>query len=251
MLSSSGKAGEGSMAGGAGGAIEEWTEVEFGNCGRTRTGGQEDGSSLWAGREGRYKIVGGVRERMWTTYLALPLPNLSSSSNSSSSSLSSLPFTDPNQSSPTIYHPNTSFSSGGLSLLPETLALTILDFPTPYYLAPLGSSKLVALFNTLKTQILPLPRSTSVVPVFAIKLVEGNFGKNGRRAKRLCLLTGRVGRGERLRSVLRVCGRLELGVAKDHLVQVLAGLEVLKKEGVTHEGTLDFFRGAYPSDVQS
>jgi hypothetical protein len=235
MLSSSGKAGEGSMAGGAGGAIEEWTEVEFGNCGRTRTGGQEDGSSLWAGREGRYKIVGGVRERMWTTYLALPLPNLSSSSNSSSSSLSSLPFTDPNQSSPTIYHPNTSFSSGGLSLLPETLALTILDFPTPYYLAPLGSSKLVALFNTLKTQILPLPRSTSVVPVFAIKLVEGNFGKNGRR----------------LRSVLRVCGRLELGVAKDHLVQVLAGLEVLKKEGVTHEGTLDFFRGAYPSDVQS
>lgn len=173
------------------------------------------------------------------------------STSSSSSSLSSLPYATTDGTHPlssslhanlsaSSYLNNTLSSSSFLSpltssFLPEAQSVTILDFPTPYYLNPLGSAKLFTLLRTLKNKVLPL-RSGSIVPVYSVKLVEGNFGKGGRRAKRLCLLTGRVGRGERLRSVLRVCGRLEMSVAKDHLVQILAGLEVLRKDGITHDG---------------
>ena len=81
------------------------------------------------------------------------------------------------------------------------------DFPTPYYKSNQGADKLTLLAETLRTKVLGL-RSDQVVPVLSVQLGPGRGGK------RLALLTGRVGRGERLRGVLRVCGKLEIGVAK-------------------------------------
>lgn len=102
------------------------------------------------------------------------------------------------------------FSVGGSSLDNNTFSISIIDFPTPYYSSPQGLQKLRSLFETLRGKVLSLS-TEQVVPLYSVKLCERGLGRKGRR---LCLLTGRVGRGERLRSVLKVSGRLEMGLAK-------------------------------------
>jgi len=59
-------------------------------------------------------------------------------------------------------------------------------------------------------------RGEGVVPILSVMLVDLPGKACG---KRMGLLTGRVGRGERLRGVLKVCGRLEMGVAKVSLLE--------------------------------
>jgi uncharacterized protein GlcG (DUF336 family) len=146
------------------------------------------------GIEGTFKLVGGMREKLWTTYLAIPVSKSTAGANglgghnSSSSSLADLANSDEYDHQ-------------------QPLSVTLVDFPTPYYRSNQGAEKLALLAETLRTKVLGL-RSDQVVPVLSVQLGPGRGGK------RLALLTGRVGRGERLRGVLRVCGRLEVGVAR-------------------------------------
>lgn len=157
----------------------EWTEVTF--------GGKEENSSS-CGLEGTFKIVGGVKDRLWTTYVAVPIFD----------TLVAFPHQEhPSNISAPIHLHDTS--------------ITLVDFPTAYYTSTQGSHKLNNLFETLKTKVLAL-KSDQIIPVLAVRLTEVQAG--ARKWKRLCLLTGRIGRGERLKGVLRVCGRLEMELAK-------------------------------------
>lgn len=171
------------------------------------------------GVEGTFRVFGGVRDALWTTYLAIQT-SMTGPSTSSSSSASG--YNDD-------FSPSFSFSAA--SLPRQSLSLNVVDLCTPYYSSPQGLAKLQAMIEILQKKVIVL-QSEQIVPVLGVKLLDG-----GRRTgKRLCVLSGRVGRGERLRGVLRVCGRMDLGVARDHLIQVLAGLEAMREQGVTHDG---------------
>ncbi|CED82329.1 eIF-2alpha kinase GCN2 [Phaffia rhodozyma] len=178
----------------------EWTEVTF---------GANDENSMSCGIEGSFTIVGGVKDKLWTTYIAIPKHQ----------TIVSLPNTE----KPSIFD-----APGQL----HDTSITMVDFPTAYYSSAQGSHKLNNLFETMKTKVLAL-KSDQVVPVLAVRLTEIQTGV--KKWKRLCLLTGRIGRGERLKGILRVCGRLDIELAKDHFIQLLAGLEAMRKQGVTHD----------------
>lgn len=141
--------------------------------------------------EGTFRLLGGVREKLWTTYLAIPIPPSNHNNRDHSSSSSSL------------------VDLASTSSTHQPLSVTLVDFPTPYYSSTQGSQKLGALAATMRKKLLNF-RGEGVVPILSVMLVD----LPGKGGKRLGFLTGRVGRGERLRGVLKVCGRLEMGVAK-------------------------------------
>lgn len=169
-------------------SADNLTEITFPSSSSTYGNGNSNGGGA-GGIEGTFRLFGGVREKLWTVYLAIPVPTKIANSSSSSS------LADLAGSSSSLSHP--------------LYSVTLIDFPTPYYSASQGAQKLAALAETMRKKLLGF-RGDGVVPILSVMLVD----RPGKGGKRLGLLTGRVGRGERLRGVLKVCGRLEMGVAK-------------------------------------
>lgn len=225
-----------SAGSGAVDAPHVWAEVNFGTSLSHPVGGQTGEVEMTCGPRMTFKLLGGRRSKLWTEYLALPAESrfpddgdFDTSDDYTSWTGRSKPFIG--SSEDVLDRP-----------IPSNLNVVTIDFPAQgHYAAPQGLAKLTALFDTLG-RLTRLQSTGGIIPVLGAKLAA--LPRGGRR---LAILQERVGRGERLRGVMRVCGRLEGGVAKDHLVQVLAGLESLRAVGLTHDGALEKLRSiGYP-----
>jgi hypothetical protein len=205
-----------------------WAEVNFSSTSSALAGAQSVEAEQTCGPRMTFKLLGGRRSKLWTEYLALPAEPR-------------FPADDGDFDTSDDY----AGWGGSRRLLgcasddvldrpiPSNLNVITVDFPARgYYAAPQGLAKLAALFDTLG-RLTRLQSTGGIIPGLGAKLAI--LPRGGRR---LAILQERVGRGERLRGVMRVCGRLEGGVAKDHLVQVLAGLESLRAVGLTHDGAI-------------
>ena len=214
-----------SAGSGAADAPHVWTEVNFSLPLSVQAGFQTAEGEQTAGPRLTFKLLGGRRSKLWTEYLALPAePRFPTDDGDFDTS-----------DDYTGWGESKTLLSGGDDVLdrpiPSNLNVVTVDFPASgYYAAPQGLAKLSALFDTLG-RLIRLQSTGGIIPVLGAKLAV--LPRGGRR---LAILQERVGRGERLRGVMRVCGRLEGGIAKDHLVQVLAGLESLRAVGLTHDG---------------
>lgn len=209
---------------------QPWSEINFGTS-SSATAAAATGSAgaqmleheQTRGPRMVFKLLGGRRSNLWSEYLALPAEPR-------------FPADDGEHDTSDDYASWGLSGAGGEDLLdrpmPSNLNVVTVDFPAQgYYGSPQGLAKLNALFETL-ARLTRLQSTGGIIPVLGAKLAILPRG-GGRR---LAILQERVGRGERLRGVMRVCGKLEGGVAKDHLVQVLAGLESLRAVGLTHDG---------------
>lgn len=181
-----------------------WSEVSFAP---PSNGLASSSGDLVCGPRMTFKLLGGREFKLWSEFLALP---------SDESEMEDLGWVDE------------------MGTVASNLSVFTVDFPsTGHYASPQGLAKLHSLFKTLeKLSTLSTNSAGGIIPILGAKLATLPRG-GGRR---LAILQERVGRGERLRGVMRVCGRLEGGVARDHLVQVLAGLESLRGVGLTHDG---------------
>jgi hypothetical protein len=211
-----------------------WAEVNFSSTSSASAGAQLVEAEQTCGPRMTFKLLGGRRSKLWTEYLALPAEPR-------------FPADDGDFDTSDDYAgwggSRTLLGSASDDVLdrpiPSNLNVITVDFPARgYYAAPQGLAKLAALFDTLG-RLTRLQSTGGIIPVLGAKLAI--LPRGGRR---LAILQERVGRGERLRGVMRVCGRLEGGVAKDHLVQVLAGLESLRAVGLTHDGAIPSSKAA-------